>query len=158
MKRERHQIQNVFIFLLLGLFAALSTLTVLLGAQTYQRIVRRSDAQSMDRILRAFVRGAAQAEDAAGSVFVEEIDGVRMLTLTSEIDGEEYTRRIYCYDGALRERFTSAGRTFDPELGETICAAQTFDPRIEGGLLTVYAAGADGEPCEVCVALRSAAS
>ena len=156
MKTEHHQIQNVFIFLLLGIFATLSTLTVLLGAQAYQSIVRRSDAQSADRILRAFVRGAVQAEDADGAVFVEELDGVRMLTLTSKIDGETYVRRIYCHDGELRERFTSAGRPFDPELGETVCAARDFEPRIEGGLLTVRMTGSDGEPCEVCVALRSA--
>jgi len=143
-------------FLLLGLFALLSVLTVLPGMQAYRSAASRAEVHARDRVLRVFARIAVQAEDADGAVYTEEIGGVRTLTLESRIDGETYLRRIYCHDGVLRELFASAGRDFNPEFGEEICEAAGFEPESDGELLTVRITAPDGEISEVSIALRAA--
>ena len=153
---KRHVIQNGFVWLLLSLFALASALTVLLGAQAYRTIHARSEDSAQGRILRSFVRSAVQSEDARGAIRVEEFDGVKTLTLTRVIDGVEYDWRIYCHGGELRERFTSSGRKFDPELGETVCVAGSFEPVLSENLLTVTMTDAHGQPCEVRAAVRCA--
>ena len=56
----QHSMQGVFVFVLLGLFALMSTLMVLLGAQRYRGTVDRSTANNDDRVL-----GAQAAVDLA---------------------------------------------------------------------------------------------
>lgn len=70
----RHGMQSVFVFLLLGLFAVMSTLLVLLGAQMYRSTVERSHANNQDRILEAYVRSMLRSGDARGAVGVEAYD------------------------------------------------------------------------------------
>lgn len=156
MIQRKHEIQNAYVRVLLGLFAILCALMALLGTQAWRDAARRADEHSAERILRSFVRSAVRSEDAWGAVSVEEIDGVRTLTLTRVIDGEEYARRIYCFEGKLCERFTSARLAFEPEFGEVLCEAQSFEPELSGSLLTATIAGADGEARTVRIALRCA--
>ena len=71
----QHSMQGVFIFVLLGLFALMSTLMVLLGAQMYRGTVDRSVKNNDYRVLSAYVRSMVRAEDGAGAGTVEERDG-----------------------------------------------------------------------------------
>ena len=72
-KRVQHSMQGVFVFVLLGLFALMSTLMVLLGAQMYHNTVDLSTANNDGRVLSAYVRSMVRAEDAAQAVTVESI-------------------------------------------------------------------------------------
>ncbi|MBR7189025.1 MAG: DUF4860 domain-containing protein [Clostridia bacterium] len=72
--RVQHHMQGVFVFVLLGLFAVMSTLMVLLGAQMYRGTVDRSEANNDYRVLNAYVRSMLRAEDGAGAVAVEVFD------------------------------------------------------------------------------------
>ena len=49
--------QGVFVFVLLGLFAVMSTLMVLLGAQMYRNTVDKTTENNEGRVLTAYVRG-----------------------------------------------------------------------------------------------------
>ena len=153
--RVSHSVQGVFVFVLLGLFAVMSTLMVLLGAQMYRGTVDRSDANNDHRVLSAYVRSMIRAEDGAGAVSVEQPEGIRALALREEIDGEGYITWIYRYEDQLYEQFTGDdGDDFDPEDGTPICPAGSFDAAVEGGLVTVTMTDVNGEPCTVQVALR----
>ena len=150
----QHSMQGVFVFVLLGLFAVMSTLMVLLGAQMYRNTVDRSTANNEDRVLSAYVRSMIRAEDTRDAMVVGEYDGVKTLAMREDLDGEPYVTWLYCYDGQMYEYFTSDDGTFNPESGTAICLAQRFEPSLENGLLTVDMINGKGEPETVRVALR----
>lgn len=152
----QHSMQGVFVFVLLGLFAVMSTLMVLLGAQMYRNTVDHSTANNEDRVLSAYVRSMIRAEDAIGAMSIGEYDGVKALAMREDLDGEAYVTWLYCYDGNMYEWFTSDDGNFRPESGTAICPAQDFDPSLENGLLTVNMVNAKGRPETVQVALRCA--
>ena len=152
----QHSMQGVFVFVLLGIFAVMSTLMVLLGAQMYRNTVDHSTANNEDRVLSAYVRSMVRAEDGAGTMTIEEHDGVKALAMHEDLDGEAYVTWLYCYDGSIYEWFTDDGEAFRPESGTAICPAQKFEPKLENGLLTVDMINGKGQPETVCVALRCA--
>ena len=152
----RHGMQGVFVFVLLGIFAVMSTLMVLLGAQMYRNTVDHATANNEDRVLGAYVRSMIRAEDGADDVAVEEFDGTKVLALNESIEGENYVTWLYCYEGQLYEQYTSAGHDFEPQSGSAICPAQSCEPKISDGLLTVDMTDGAGQPCTVCVGLRCA--
>ena len=57
---------------------------------------------------------------------------------------------------ALCELFTAAGYDFVPEDGEPVCAAQAFEPTLEGDLLTVRVTDETGHVSTVYIARRCA--
>ena len=152
----QHSMQGVFVFVLLGLFAVMSTLMVLLGAQMYRNTVDRAAANNEDRVLGAYVRSMIRAEDAADAMETGEYDGVKTLAMREDLDGEVYVTWLYCYEGQLYEWFTSDDGDFRPESGTAICPAQSFEPHLENGLLTVDMTNAKGERETVRAALRCA--
>ena len=150
----QHEMQGVFVFVLLGMFAVMSTLLVLLGAQMYRGTVDRSEADNASRIMFSYVRSMVRAEDAKSSVDIEDHEGVKALTMHEEINGEPYVTWLYSYEGNLYEQFTRADREFSPASGTVICPAGVFEPVLEGNLLTVTMEDEMGEDCSVTVALR----
>ena len=155
-KTVSHSMQGVFVFVLLGLFAVMSTLMVLLGAQMYRNTVDHAAENNQGRVLGAYVRSMIRAEDADGSVAVEDHDGVQALALHEMIDDEPYVTWLYAYEGELYEQFTDADRDFNPASGTAICPAQRFEPSVADGLLTVDLVDGAGEASTVQVALRCA--
>ena len=151
-----HSMQGVFVFVLLGLFAVMSKLLVLLGAQMYHGTVEKTSANNENRILSAYVRSMIRAEDTSGAMEIGEYDGVKALAMREDLDGEAYVTWLYCYEGQMYEWFTSDDGEFRPESGTAICPAQRFEPSLDNGLLTVNLVNAKGEPETVRVALRCA--
>lgn len=158
---NKGSMSGVFVFVLLGFFAVLATLMVLLGAQTYRNTTERTNVNSARRILTAYVRSALVADDRQDTVSVDTVDGMQVLTFREDYedpDGEESieSKMIYCWDGHLMEQYTSDEYEFDPEIGEYICEAADMRAELNGSLLTVTLTGTDGTESEVCFALRSA--
>ena len=142
-----HPIAGVFVFLLLGIFAVFSTLMVLTGAKAYRGTVDRSDAHNRARIASSYIRSMLRADDGEGTLQIEDLDGIRAITLMNTYDDESYATRIYVYDGMLRELFTDAAEPFDPEWGEPVCEAEALSAEFLDGLLhvTVTAGGTGSE-------------
>ena len=126
MKTKSHSISGAFVFTLLGAFAVFSMLLVVLGAQAYRTTVDGASAHTRKRIAAAFVRNAVRAQDERGAIAVEDRDGLPVLALTSEWDGEP------------------------------VCAAQAFEPTLEGDLLTVRVTDETGHVSTVYIARRCA--
>lgn len=150
-----HPITQVFVFVLLGIFAVMSTLMVLLSAQLYRDVVGKTEQNSTYRILTSYVANAVRSGDGNGGISTDCRNGVDMLVLTTEEEGWTFETLIYCHDGALRELFTDAGQEFDPEYGEIICSAQSFTARTGSGLLTIDMTDAEGDSVSLEIALRS---
>ena len=149
-----HAISGVFVFLLLGIFAVLSTVTVLMGARAYKSTAEQLAAHNAARIAPAYMRSMVRGDDEKGVVSVEEIAGVTAVTLRNEYDGDAYVTRIYCFDGALYEWFTGAENEFFPEDGEKVCPCEKMEASLQEGLLTVRLME-DGRWNTVEIALRA---
>ena len=81
---------------------------------------------------------------------------VQALCFTSAVDGEEYIRYLYVYDGALRELFISAQRPFDPAAGGALCAAQAMSASRVGDALAVELVDEYGAAHQVLLAPKAA--
>ena len=150
-----HTVSGAFVFLLLGLFAVFSTVTVLLGARAYRNISASTGVNSAQRISSSYLRSMLRADDEAGAVYTEKTDGIETLVMKNVYDGEEYLTRIYVYDGYLREWFTEADMPFEPENGETVCPAEEMTAAEEDGLIRIRVK-TDGVFHEIRCAQRSA--
>jgi len=153
-KQPPMRIQNVFIFLLLAIFAISAIFLTALSAQVYRDTVDTSNRNNEARVVSAIVRGAAQGED-AGIASIREERGLKVLTFTNDYDGEIYLHRLYCEDGYLRESLTSEDRDFDEETGEPLIALSAFEPELSGNLLTVKATLPDGREEMIYAYLRA---
>lgn len=148
---------GVFVFLLLGLFAVFATIMVLMGAKAYRSTAAQSGVHNAARITSSYLRSMLRADDEAGALRVETVNGVETIALTNVYDDEIYVTRLYVYDGMLREWFTSAEEAFEPENGEIVCAADALTAEIDGKLLIIHVQ-TDGEWNDVYCALRAIAS
>ena len=158
MSHTPRTIQNVFVLLLLSLFACLSTFLVTMGAQLYRSSVESADRNNNSRIMTAVVRSAIWAED-GGRVVIENFDdlGITALTIIEEDDeeGEVYYKRLYAYEGYLQECYSSGEFEFHPDYGEPLCELSRFEPAINGKVLTVDLETTDHIPASIRMTLRA---
>ena len=161
--RSPKMIQNVFVLLLLSVFAILSTFLVTVGAQLYRNTVDSAEKNNNTRIMTAVVRSAIWAED-GGLVETEKLaydveDGpsgeLTALSILHEYDGEVFVKRLYAYEGWLRESFTEREMPFNPEYGEELCEIAGFEPAIDGKQLTVGLETKDHQQSTVKMFLRA---
>jgi len=149
-------IQNVFILLLLSLFACLSTFLVTIGAQLYRGTVDSAERNNTTRIMTAVVRSAIWAED-GGNVIVEKLDKWDITALTVITEGEDETdyKRLFAYDGYLLETYTDEELEFDPKYGEPLCELKKFEPELNGKVLTVHLIASDDTESTIRMTLRA---
>lgn len=149
-------IQNVFVLLLLSVFACLSTFLVTIGAQLYRGTVDSAERNNTTRIMTAVVRSAVWAED-GGNVYVEKMEpwGFTSLTVQEQIDGETNYKRIFAYEGSLLEAYTDDETGFDPKYGEPLCDLKEFEPELNGKVLTVRLKASDDTESTIRMSLRA---
>ena len=151
----RGSIQNVFVLLLLAIFAGMSTLLVVLGARVYRNTVTTAEEHNNTRIIAAMVRSAIWAEDGVSEIGTEIFDGVPILTIRSVYDDEAYVKRLYAYDGFLWESFSSEEYPFMFEAGESICPLKSFEPTIGNNVLNAMIVDMNGNCDQIRVSLKS---
>ena len=143
--KKGNALLSLFVFALIGAFALLALVAVLVGGRVFRSVEQRSEANTGVRTTSAYIAGKVRAFDREGGVFVSVEDGVSVLHLTKEVEGSRYVTYIYCLDGALREYYQREGRVFVPENGEPIAEAEAVSFALaDGGLtVTVRQQGAD---------------
>ena len=151
---RNHMISQVFVFVLLGVFAVLSTFMVLLSAQLYRGVVGHTEQTATHRILTSYVMNAVRANDATDAIYIDERNDIDMLVFNWDVEGELYETKVYCYDGMLRELFTKASQEFKPGYGEAICEADSFAAMIDNGLLKIDVTDGEGNEIDIDIALR----
>ena len=149
-------IQNVFVLLLLALFACLSTFLVTIGAQLYRNTVDSAEKNNTSRIMTAVVRSAIWAED-GGNVIVEKMDGwdITALTVIEKYEDETNYKRLFAYEGSLLETYTDDELEFDPKYGEPLCDLKEFEPELNGNVLTVRLKASDDSESTIRMTLRA---
>ena len=172
MKRLKgHAISGVFVFLLLGIFALMSVVTVLFGANAYKNSSDRAQAHNTRRVLSSYVRAMARSWDSLGGIYTERADAVRVsyegdsdepavesLGAVDSVvlvrDDEDVIDRLYVFDGKLMERLQYKDEPFEPERGMEICPADALSVQSSDGLISLTVAYGD-ETATVDIAPRS---
>lgn len=123
---------------------------VVLGGGLYSRL---ADSQAQNGRLRgevSYLYGRVRAADSAGGVAVGQGPEGPSLELTDPADSG-YVTRIYLWQGNLVEEYAETGSPLQPDQALTIAASDTFQPALEGSLLTVQTSQG-----QLRVALRAA--
>ena len=139
---------------LFGVFALCILAVLLTGAGAYGRLIERQQTTYTGRTIPQYIATKIRQADKADAVHIGEFGGVESLELTGIYGEETYITRIYCYDGYLRELFSSATGIFSPEDGEKILEAQQVDFTLTNGLLCVEITSSDGKITEQKLSLR----
>ena len=147
-------IESLLVLVLFGVFAICILSVLLTGAGTYKRLVDRQQASYEERTVPQYIATKVRQADMAGTVSIGDFCGVEALELI-ELPAREYVTRIYCYDGYLRELFSTATGSFEPETGEKILEAQQVDFVLEDNQLSVAVTGTDGNKTVIRLSLRS---
>ncbi len=134
-------VKSVFVFALMAAFALMSLLIVILGAKVYRVTEDRTRENAKTRLSLSYIVSKVRSGDREG--------GIRLrgdtLVIASEAEGQTYDTYIYYMDGAVYEYAGSAGRDFDPSLGEKIAEVEGFTLQAEGDMLYIAMEDEAGE-------------
>ncbi len=154
-KGSAHVVSGVFIFFLIGLFALMCVLLMLIGARAYRAVAQNATVDADGQIAVSYLLGKVHACDSTGQVTFTEIDGTSVLTLREK--GENFETRIYYEDGAICESYVESGSELEKEAGERLVAVERFEITQESQqLLRVMVKRAGGDELELHLALRTA--
>lgn len=156
-KNNKSHMEGLLVLLLFGIFAVCILAVLLTGAGAYERLVQRGRQTYAERTVPQYISTKVRQADAEEAVNIGMLDGIEVLELSEQINGERYITRIYCYDGYLRELFSTANGNFKPEDGESIIAAEQADYFMQDNCLTVEVTGTDGKKTRAVLNLRSTA-
>lgn len=105
------------------------------GGEFYRAVSGAYALHSAARAGLGYLCTRLRAADAAGAVRV--VDGPQGDALLLADGGTGYETRIYLYDGALLEQYSSAESDFTPADAQPITETATFSATMEGNLVTL---------------------
>lgn len=150
--KRKHHMEGLLVLLLFSVFAVCILSVLLTGADAYKRLSERDDAAYDRRTAVQYI--ATKVRQAGGEVSVEPFGDVEALQLAENIEGETYITRVYCYDGYIRELFSSLEDEMLPEDGELVFPAQAMAMANENGILRICVTDAGGQTAELFLAGR----
>lgn len=153
--KNAHSVDVVFAVTLFALFAVLSLMLVLIGVRSYSGAVERSAAAAQTRAQVLYLSNKVRSADQAGGVAVRQENGICVLSLAEETDGEPYETLIYCHDGKLMEQLAAKGDSFEPGNGQEIAEAASFQASLSQSGRLLIQVGSGGTVRSFELALRS---
>ena len=151
-----HAISGVFVFVLIGVFALTALALTLVGTRVYQRVTSTSVANGDTQLVLSYLCNKVHNYDHTDGVRLESRDGLDMLCLREELEGETFETTIYAYNGAIWERFGEAGKSFDPEEGQRLVEAKSLVfEQVNARLIRAEVTLSSGETRSLHMALRA---
>ena len=123
---KTHSMPNVFVFFLIGLFAATSLTLTLIGMRVYREVTVNATQNSSSQMMLHYLSNKIHTFDAVDSIAIEYRNGLDVLCLYETLDGQRYETAIYAYQGSVMELFTQTGIPFQPENGERLMEARSL--------------------------------
>lgn len=154
-EQENSKITGLMALLVFAVFAVCVLGVLLTGAGVYKRLVGSGAEDYSRRTAAQYVTTRVRQADRAGSVGLEDFGGQDALVLREKIGGSMYLTRVYCFDGWIRELFTTESGDFSPEDGEKVLEAEGLSFAMEGSSLLAQITLPDGTVQELTLYLRS---
>lgn len=161
-KREepnKHIVDVLFVLALFGVFAASALMLVTIGANVYKQNVANMSTNFTKRTAFSYLSEKLRQNDTADAVSLGELEGIKALVLSQEIDGTDYATYLYLYDGYLKELYVRKDSFTGSELlsaGQDILALDSFHmEELSNHLIMLTMDTGDQEPITLYTALRS---
>jgi len=154
-KRNKSNIDFIFLLTLFAAFLICALFIVLFGAKIYQKTVSDMDQNFTRRTVSAYISEKIKQNDTANCVYEDTADGVSLLRLDQVTEYGTYSTYLYYADGYLREITQNADAEFHKEDGTQVIALADFTVHQEGSLFTFTATDTNSERFQFCVATRT---
>ena len=154
-KRGNGLVHTVCVLAVICMFGISAMMLGSVGASVYKNIAERNLNSFELRSSLSYVKTKINQYDETGKVSVEERDGVKMLILSEEVEGETFDTAVYFYKGKLYEITGEKGMKFEPEDGFSILNVDSFDITESNGLIKLVTVDDDNESETLYVKLRS---
>ena len=118
------------IILLLSLMIS-GLLTIVFGADVYEKINERATENFNSSTALSYVSSKVRQQDTSGAISVEEHGDISVLKITEKYDDVAYYTKIYVKDGKLKELFASEDSTVALEDGLDIMALEGMQFKME---------------------------
>ena len=159
----KHEIDTLFLLLLFTLFTGCILMVLLLGASSYEGIVKRDtgayDARTGVQYIAAKVRHSDEAGCIQTGSFSDRTDrtadNISTLYLKMSVGGEDYYTKIYYYDGYIRELLCPDNITLHPEAGQEVLAASSFSVVQKDSLIRITVGEEKGAEHSMNLYIRS---
>ncbi len=146
----------VSVLLVIGVFILASLMLVNVGIGAYKNIVLTTNDNFQLRTSLSYVATKVRQTDTVNLLYIEEKEGVSVLVLGEEIDGERYETLIYPYKGYLCELYREAGMDYDLSYGVPAIEIDQFHIMLtDDGLLQMVARNKAGESEELLIYPRT---
>lgn len=151
---KTHSLSSLAALLTFALFA-IGILTVLLsGAKAYHRLTQRNRIDYDRRTCVQYIATKLRQAPSPDAVSLTSFGDGDALAISQQIEGTEFSTRIYCHNGWLMELFALTDGGFAPEDGEKILPLESLSFSRSGSLLSVTLTGTAGEAQHLTLSLR----
>ena len=154
-EKKRNRMDSLIALMVSVIFALCVLMLILTGAGIYQRVVEKDSANYEWRTLVQYLTTHVHQSDRLGGVSTGSFGESDALILSESFEEETYYTYIYCYDGYIRELFTSADSGLLPVDGEKILEARELKTADRDGLLEITVTAEDGSSKTITLMLRS---
>ena len=153
-KREKGIVHTVCVLAVICMFGISAMMLGSVGASVYKNIAERNLNSFELRTSLSYVKTKINQYDEVGRIAVEERDGLKMLILSEEVQGEIFDTAVYFNKGKLYEITGARGMKFKPDDGFAILNVDSFDISENNGLIKLVTTD-DGETETLYVKLRN---
>lgn len=102
-KTQQHSIEQIFVLILLTLFAAVAFILVAMGARQYHSIANLMTNNYEKRTISSYLEEKMNQNDGSGTIQMTNVGDSPAIALEEEVNGAVFITYIYCYDGFLYE-------------------------------------------------------
>ena len=102
-KREKGLVHTVCVLAVICMFGISAMMLGSVGASVYKNIAERNLDSFELRTSLSYVKTKINQYDEVGKIAIEERDGIKMLILSEEVEGEIYDTSVYFNKGKLYE-------------------------------------------------------
>lgn len=154
--RSNHGIvHTVCVLIVICIFGTSAMMLCSIGATVYKNIAKRNLESFELRTSLSYVKTKINQYDEEGRIDIREIDGVKTIVLSEEVDGEFFDTMIYFKDGKLFEMTGLRGLKFELENGFTILNVDYFDIEKEDNMIKLVARDSSDNTETLYVKLRT---
>ena len=154
-KREKGLVHTVCVLSVICMFGISAMMLGSVGASVYKNIAERNLDSFELRTSLSYVKTKINQYDEVGKIAIEERDGIKMLILSEEVEGEIYDTSVYFNKGKLYEITGERGMKFKPDDGFAILSVDSFEITEKDGLVKLVTTNKDGESETLYVKLRN---
>lgn len=155
MKKKKHSIDIIFMFVLFTVFAILSMVIVYLGSGVFSKITENSKINSEQRTGLSYIVNKLRIAETGDDVSIEEKDGYQYLIIDSKSKETEISTIIFFRNNKLVEINILKGDDFTPDYGDYIMDVKDFQFDIDENenLLNLEITDTHGNMTSTCVYL-----